>query len=754
MFINNKKYIFCLSALIACQSLFTLTYTNMQAGNPSIALFDPSQYNVEWKTPGINSKSSMPIGNGDIGANVWIDSLGDIQLLLSKTDAFDDFNRILKLGTLHIKLIGLNLIDNKLFVQVLQLQDGSIRIKTTDASIRIWADANHPVVQIDISTQKAIQVKAWIENRRSNSRMLASSETSSAYGNRPEDFRVNADSVLKHGTHFIASCHRNIESIWEKNLKLTGLQNEMQRTKDPLKNRCFGILISSKQLTAINDTLLETKQEIKSVSIKVCSETLFASCANWLRRNTQLKDKIDKSTDYKRFDAHKKWWSQYWERSWIEITGANGFDSLAWKVSQVYALQRYVNACSGRGNLPIKFNGSIFTVNDTNDADYRAWGGCYWWQNTRLPYWSMLYSGDYDLMQALFKMYKSALPLRKLATQTYYHHKGAFFPETINFWGNYNDNNYGVDRTGKEDGLTTNTYIRRYWQSGIELVAMMLDYYDFTQDENFKNTTLLPMALEITTFYNEHWMRNNAGTIVFSPSQSLETWHTAINPTPDIAGLKWILSRLLKISNTSLSDQQIWKNLLTSLPDIPIMEQNGEKRILPAQSYSAKSNVENCELYAIFPYPLYTKSCNKDNLRIGLNTWEQRVIKDDKGWQQNCIQAALLGLSEEAQQMIINRTLNKAIGYRFPGFFGPNYDWTPDQTHPSVLLIALQRMILQHDGKKILLMPAWPNNWNVRFKLMAPYQTLISGYYENKQIKKLAIYPKSREKDIEIQIPM
>ena len=64
------------------------------------------------------------------------------------------------------------------------------------------------------------------------------------------------------------------------------------------------------------------------------------------------------------------------------------------------------------GAYPIKFNGSIFTVDSPPlDPDYRRWGGPYWWQNTRLPYWPMLASGDFDLMQPMFRMYRESLPL-------------------------------------------------------------------------------------------------------------------------------------------------------------------------------------------------------------------------------------------------------------------------------------------------------------------------------------------------------
>ena len=103
-----------------------------------------------------------------------------------------------------------------------------------------------------------------------------------------------------------------------------------------------------------------------------------------------------------------------------------------------------MNACGGRGNFPIKFNGSIFTVDTMNhkdrfkgfDADYRQWGGPYWWQNTRLPYWSMLESGDFDLMKPLFTMFRDNLETRKAATRKYYGHDGAFFPETQILLGN------------------------------------------------------------------------------------------------------------------------------------------------------------------------------------------------------------------------------------------------------------------------------------------------------------------------------
>ena len=36
-------------------------------------------------------------------------------------------------------------------------------------------------------------------------------------------------------------------------------------------------------------------------------------------------------------------------------------------------------------------------------------------------------------------------------------------------------------------------------------------------------------------------------------------------------------------------------------------------------------------------------------------------------------------------------------------------------------------MLIQYDGEKIYLFPAWPGDWDVDFKLHAPGNTIIQG---------------------------
>jgi hypothetical protein len=427
-----------------------------------------------------------------------------------------------------------------------------------------------------------------------------------------------------------------------------------------------------------------------------------------------------------------------------------------------YALQRYMHACSGRGNSPIKFNGSIFTVDTKNltgqyqgfDADYRRWGGPYWWQNTRLPYWSMLESGDFDLMQPLFRMYREALDTRKFATRRYYNHKGAFFPETMYFWGTYVDANYGRDRSELPLGMTQNRYIRYYWQSGLEISLMMLDYYAFTRDDAFLSETLLPFVSEVIDFYDYHWGRDEKGKILFDPAMALETYNTAVNPLPEIVGITKVCSELLSLPEEAVtsSQQRQWKRLIDEMPFVPTRIVDGEELLSPAHEYSGKQNVENPELYAIFPYRAF--GIGKDGLELARNTFENRAYKQTGGWQQNAIKAALLGLADEAAGLTATNfnAINEA--YRFPVMWGPNYDWTPDQCHGSVAMTALQRMLVQYEGEQIFLLPAWPEEWDVQFKLHAPLNTIISGEVQDGKIQELLVIPAERKNDIVSEYPL
>ena len=91
-------------------------------------------------------------------------------------------------------------------------------------------------------------------------------------------------------------------------------------------------------------------------------------------------------------------------------------------------------------------------------------------------------------------------------------------------------------------------------------------------------------------------------------------------------------------------------------------------------------------------------------------------------------------------------------GRRFPTWWGPGHDWVPDHNWGGSGMIGLQEMLMQTDHNTIHLFPAWPKDWDVSFKLHAPYNTIIEGELKEGKIISLQTFPKHREKDIILHI--
>lgn len=111
---------------------------------------------------------------------------------------------------------------------------------------------------------------------------------------------------------------------------------------------------------------------------------------------------------------------------------------------------------------------------------------------------------------------------------------------------------------------------------------------------------------------------------------------------------------------------------------------------------------------------------------------------------------ARMGLTKEATNLTMYRWADSTVS-RFPVFKGPNFDWAPDMNHFGSASIALQEMLLQtfvNNNKQIRLLGAWPKEWDVDFKLYAPFQTVVEGVAKNAKIGNLTITPSSRQADV------
>jgi hypothetical protein len=458
----------------------------------------------------------------------------------------------------------------------------------------------------------------------------------------------------------------------------------------------------------------------------------------WLKELDKLVDEVDAIDIEDARRAHRNWWDNLWNRSWIRAAGVDDAE----QVSNLYTLQRYIFACSASNIHPIKFNGSLFTVEDPeegdNDPDYRRWGPGFWFMNTRALYWPMMTTGDFDLMHVYFDFYMNALPMAKERNRIYYGHAGAHFPEQLYFWGGYPTDHYGWDRTGRHVSEVECRWTAKLWQGGLELLAIMLDYYAHTQDSQFLTDKLLPIAEEIITFYDLHYKRDDKGKLYIHPAQSLEAWWDCVNPMPEVAGLRCVLPGLLKLpeKDTSLKQRQLWKRLLSEVPELPTRKLDDGRTVLaPAEKFAVKANRENCELYAVFPYRIYGVG------KPGLEMARLTLMNPFEDHFSNGAYIPYLGLVEQSRDYIVSRTarIRQSTKSRFRYEIG--------SAAPTTVTL-FQAMLLQYDDEKIILFPSWPKEWDVDFKLHVPYNTTVEGTYCNGKLERLEVTPQSRAKDV------
>ncbi|WNR42780.1 DUF5703 domain-containing protein [Paenibacillus roseipurpureus] len=322
-----------------------------------------SKHDVIWETPSSGSKGSMPLGNGDVGVNVWVEENSDLQMLIAKTDAWDENGRLVKLGKVCIKASG-QVWNTRQFQQCLRLEEGEITVSIDEAGkqlrYRVRVDAHHSVIRIEVDADQEVGLAVSTEPWRMERREITGIELHSAYGlnGGPERVFAEPDTILPEDEDKLICYHRNERSVWPENMRLQSIPYEDGSFRDPLLHRTFGVM-------AKGDGLLRSSLMTLSSAVpgnKYCIE-LHALCSQtdtaeeWVRQ-IEMSAAVCESTPLETSrEKHRDWWQDFWQRSWIDSD-----DESLQTILSGYTLQRYMHACSGRGAFPIKFNGSIFTI--------------------------------------------------------------------------------------------------------------------------------------------------------------------------------------------------------------------------------------------------------------------------------------------------------------------------------------------------------------------------------------------------------
>mgnify|MGYP005931089729 FL=1 len=742
-------------------------------------------YNIVWNSPSANSLESMPCGGGDIGMNVWVED-GDLLIYISRSGTFDELNSFPKLGRIRITMSPNPLENPDYFHQELKLKEGYVEIKArkngTATTINIWADVFNPVSHIDVTSNVPTKLYATYEGWRFKERVLSKPETEvcRTYMNAPVKAVVKCDTVKFDDTG-VLFYHRNAgESAFDLAIKQQKLEPIKDQFWNPINKLTFGGRLYAPNMIPAGNTQgkyastdykgwqLCSINPSRKHNIKVIMHTAYAeSIDEWLQELSETEKKIIANEKSIR-KATLKWWNDFWDRSYIFIDNdIPDPQNEKWQVGRNYQVFRYQLACNAYGSYPTKFNGGLFTTDPeyinkslNYSPDFRKWGGgSFTAQNQRLLYWPMLKSGDFDMMKSQFDFYNNMLNNAELRSMHYWGHQGACFTEQIENFGLPVGFEYSWKRPEDFDpGVQYNAWIEYQWDTVLEFCMMIIDTY-FYNGANISQ--YLPLIESCLKFYDEHYQYlslrrtpkalDAQGKLVLYPSTALETYKMATNPITTVTALKCVSQAMLDLPEEYLTkgQREYIESFKKRIPDdIYYRVQNGKKTFSPAKSWERINNTEFPQLYTVFPWGIH--GIGKEELDIARNTWYYgNDVPQQKGiisWQQNAIFCAKLGLKKEAAELTIQKM--KDSGRRFPTWWGPGYDWTPDHNWGGSGMIGLQEMIMQCDGDNIYIGAGLPDDWNVKFKLCAPQNTIIEGHISKGKVIDLIVTPEYRKKDV------
>lgn len=336
-----------------------------------------------------------------------------------------------------------------------------------------------------------------------------------------------------------------------------------------------------------------------------------------------------------------------------------------------------------------------------------------------------------DMMKSQFDTYLRMLPTAVARTKYYWKHDGASFTEQIENFGLPNPAEYGKHKQGEDPGVERNAWLEYQWDTALEFCSMILQSHSYGQLDIKQYE---PLILQCLKFYDEHYQYlakqrgtkalDENGQLILYPTSGCETYKMAYNASSVVAALKALTEQCEDYARQTLqTDSSLLKfclSLKKRLPAIPLRTINGDTCIAPAIVWARVQNVESPQLYSVFPWRIF--GVGRERLNIARNTYwkDPHVVKmrSIKGWKQDNIWAACLGLTDESIRLNTEKFANGP--YRFSAFYDPGYDWAPDCNRAGAAMIGLQEMLLQEaPNGELLLFPAWPSDVDVSFKLNA-----------------------------------
>jgi len=434
-----------------------------------------------------------------------------------------------------------------------------------------------------------------------------------------------------------------------------------------------------------------------------------------------------------------------------------------------------------------KFNGGPGLVR----LDDRSWGWGYWWQNTRELIWPLFaanqlgYARDYlDFYDRQYMDWKQRtaaagkLGIRMWEGASPFRPGAAARPKVVSTF-----DPAALEKAVANTGMETvkSGYNARSLAQAGGLVQLMLDYAAFSGDREYLRTTVAPWLKEAALFYLSYLRRGDDGLYHSTVSDAVEMWWKVKDPITDLAAVRTCFWNVLsygtefgyepeflaavreRLAHLAPLPTGVWHRRTATKDELPPGTPSYTVQIVDriertdtcyapaADLYDDRlvHNMENPELYLVFPLALVDANSPQTDLERAINTFRQRKHPNAGGWSQCGVQAARLRLPDTVD--VIMDHVRRHQRYPYGGWNSPGMRLTDSRLGVTdvpyfdamgVNLTALQEALLQSHCLStptrsdppgtgpIVLLPAIRKDWAGRFRLRARGSFLVGVEFQ------------------------
>ena len=170
--------------------------------------------NVRWDSPSENSAGSMPLGNGEVVVNAWVEkATGDLLLLVARTDALAETGRFCKLGRLRLHLEGGPLLKGGDFRQELRLREGVLAVTGGGVSLSVFVDSGAQVLHVTGESKVPVVATATVESWRDSVLEMGYDLSCWSLLESPIPAKESADVFMVATNNSVAWYHRNEQEV-------------------------------------------------------------------------------------------------------------------------------------------------------------------------------------------------------------------------------------------------------------------------------------------------------------------------------------------------------------------------------------------------------------------------------------------------------------------------------------------------------------------------------------------------------------